>query len=210
MFKTFFPFQWAAVALPILGILFASGCGNQPGHPNQINAYDGGTYDTLLLAHGALTSLESTVAASDPKYVPIFNQAAAAYSLSYAAYAAFRTSPTNQADVAVTVNNLTVAIVALENAFQTDMHASATSVLKIRAHANRLRSSAGQAGITVSDLLTELEIAAAVANTIPQSGPYAKLAQLVIQTTSAALATESAAVGQAIDLALIQPVPSLE
>jgi len=118
--------------------------------------------------------------------------------------------PTTQAEVSLTLGNLTIAIVALENAFQSDMHVSATVVAEIRARAKRLRTSAGQAGISVSDVLTELEIAAAIASTVPQTGPYAQLAQIVIQTTSAALTAEAAEVGQPIDLTLIQPISAIQ
>ncbi len=200
----------AAVALPIIAILATCGCGTTTSHPNQVSAFDGGTYDTLLLAHGALTSLQANVVTSYPKYIPIFNQATAAYGVAYNTYVAFRTAPATQSEVSVTINNLTVAIIALENSFQTDMQASPASVAKIRRRANRIRSNVAQDGISVSDLLTELEIASAVAETIPKSGPYAKMAELVIQTTSAALAAETAAAGQPIDLTLIQPWAPLQ
>ncbi len=202
--------QWAAVALPVLSILFASGCGSPVSYPNEINAFDGGTYDTLLLAHGALTSLEANVSTLDPKYVPMFNQAAAAYGVAYSAYISFRTTPSTQAEVAVTINNLTIAIIALEDSFQADMQASATSIAQIRKHAQHVRKSAEKAGISVTDLMTELEIAAAVADTVSKTGPYAKIAEIVIETTSAALAAESAAAGQNINLSLIQPIPALQ
>ena len=201
--------KWAAVALPVLSILFASGCGIQTGHPNQINAFDGATYDSLLLAHGALYSLEANVTASYPKYAPMFNQASAAYNAAYTAYSNFRVQPASQTEVAAMIGNLTVAVVALENVFQADMQASPASVADVRTHAKRVRASAKQAGVTVSDILTELEIAAAVAHTIPQTGPYAGLAEMVIESTSAALAAEIAAAGQPIDLSLIQPIPAI-
>jgi hypothetical protein len=207
MFKSF---KWAAVALPVLSILFACGCGIQTSHPNQISAFDGATYDSLLLAHGALTSLQANVTVNYPKYAPIFNQGSAAYNASYAAYAAFRIQPTTQAEVTVVVGNLTVAIIALENALQADMQASPANLVYVRAHARHLRASAKQAGVTVSDILTELEIAAAVAHTIPQTGPYAALAEVVIESTSAALAAEIAAVGQPIDFSLIQPIAVIQ
>jgi hypothetical protein len=206
----FHSFKWAAVALPVLGILFASGCGTQTGHPNQINAFDGATYDNLLLAHGALYSLEANVTAGYPKYAPMFNQASASYNAAYAAYSNFRVQPASQAEVAVMIGNLTVAIVALENVFQVDMQASPAAVANVRAHAKRARASAKQAGVTISDILTELEIAAAVAHTIPQTGPYAGIAEMVIESTSAALAAEIAAAGQPIDLSLIQPIPAIQ
>jgi hypothetical protein len=199
----------AAVALPILGILLTCACGTQPSHPNQLNAFDGATYDTLLLAHGALTSLEATTSVSYPKYTPMFNQAAAAFNTASTTYASFRTTPATQAEVAVTITNLTVAIVALEDAFQTDMQPSASTIAQIRAHAKLLRHSAAQAGLSVSDLLTELEIAAAVARTIAQASPYAQVAQIVIQTTAAALAAELSQVGLPIDMSLIPPIPAL-
>ena len=205
MFKNL---KWAAAALSVLSILFASACSFQTRHPNQLNAFDGATYDSLLLAHGALASLQANVTVSHPKYVPICNQARAAYGMAYAAYATFRTTPTTQAEMAVAIDNLTVAIIALENAFQSDMQASTANVAHIRAHAKHLRASAKRARITVCDILTELEIAAAVARTIPKAGPYAVLAQVVIQSTSAALAADTAAAGQPIDLSLIQPIPA--
>jgi hypothetical protein len=207
MFKTF---KWAAVALPVIGVLIANGCGTQPTHPNQLSVFDGATYDSLLLAHGALASLQANVQTSYPKYVPMFNQASTAYSTAYTTYTTFRTEPKTQAEVAVAIGNLVVAIVAIENVFQTDMKASTASVAHIRAHARRLRTSAKQAGISVSDILTELEIAAAVARTIPAASQYAALAQVVIQSTDAALAAESVEVGQPIDLALIQPIPPIQ
>ena len=89
------------------------------------------------------------------------------------------------------------------------MQLSPSTVAQVRAHAKRLRHSAAQAGLSVSDLLTELEIAAAVARTIPQASPYAQLAQVVIQTTASALAAELSQVGLPIDLSLIPPIPAL-
>jgi hypothetical protein len=47
----------AVFLLPLLAFLLASGCGSQPPHPNQLNAFDGATYDSLTVAHGALSSL---------------------------------------------------------------------------------------------------------------------------------------------------------
>jgi hypothetical protein len=206
----FHSFKWAAAALPVLGILLASACSIQPSHPNQINAFDGATYDTLLLTHGALTSLEASVTASYPKYAPMFNQAAASYTAAYTAYVGFRIQPASQAEVSVMMGNLTVSIIALENALQSGMQASPAKMASVRAHAKRLRTSAKQAGVTISDILTELEIAAAVARTISQTGPYAALAEIVIESTSAALAAEIAAAGQPIDPSLIQPIPSIQ
>jgi len=207
MFK---PLQWAAVALPVICILFAGGCGTQASHPNQINSFDGATFDSLLMAHGALASLRTNVPASHPAYAPVFNQACAAYSAAYAGYSTFRGKPTAQAEVTVAIANLAFAIVVLENALQAGLHPSAKDVVAIRGHAQRLHAFAEQKGIGVSDILTELEIAAAVARTIPQASPQAGLAQIVIASTNAALSAQAAAAGQPIDLALLEPVPPIQ
>jgi hypothetical protein len=197
--------KMATLALPIFSFLIVDGCGTQPSHPNQINTFDGATYDSLTLAHGALTSLRAQVSVGYPKYAPIFNDAAASYTVAFNAYSLFRTNPNNQAELTVTINNLTVSIIALENAFQADMHASPAEMLAVRKKAAKIRLAIGTR-LSVSDILTELEIAAAVARAIPAAQPYAALAQLVIGATSQALAAEVAASGQAIDLATIQPL----
>ncbi len=115
-------YKTAACVLPILSLLMmAGGCGVETPHPNQINAFDGASYDTMTLAHGALTSLRPQIAVNYPKYNTLFNQATAAYNVALTGYSAFRVNPASQADVAVEVTNLTAAIIDLESAFQTNM-----------------------------------------------------------------------------------------
>ena len=75
--------------------------------------------------------------------------------------------------------------------------------------AESLRARAAGQNVTVSDILTELEIAAAVARAVPAASVYAGLASMVIEATSQALAAESASAGQAIDLTTIQPLAAL-
>ena len=65
------------------------------------------------------------------------------------------------------------------------------------------------ARVSISDILTELQIAAAIARTIAPAAPYALLAELVIGATSQAVAAESAASGRAIDLTTIAPIPAI-
>jgi len=65
------------------------------------------------------------------------------------------------------------------------------------------------ARVSISDILTELEIAAAVARTIAPAAPYALLAQLVIGATAQAVAAETAASGHAIDLTTISPIAAI-
>ncbi len=203
MFKNL-PFIPIATALALV-LVVGTGCNTQPAHPNQINAFDGATYDSLTLAHAALTSLRSEVITSYPKYTSEFNQAAAAYATAYSAYALFRTQSGAEGSANVEIDNLVVAVVALESAFETDMHATPQTVANIRHDASLLRARAGK-NVTVSDILTELEVAAAVAGTVPASQTYAKLASIVIAATSEALAAEKSSAGQPITLDSIQPV----
>jgi hypothetical protein len=188
--------------------LIATGCSSQPNHPNQLNSVDGATYDSLTAAHGALVSLRAEIAVVYPKYAPVFDEAAAAYGTAFNAYALFRRAPSDQAALAVAMNNLTVSIVNLENRFAADMHATPQTAINIRRRAEGIRAHA-QSKIKISDILTELEIAAAVAQTIPQAEPYAVIAGIVIQATSSAVAAVETASGQPIDLGTIQPVPSI-
>jgi hypothetical protein len=198
----------AVLTLPLLAFLLASGCGSQPPHPNAMNAFDGATYDTLTVAHGALSSLRAQVVSSYPKYTPVFNQAAAAYATAFSGYALYRSTTADQAGTAAALASLTASVVALENAFLNDMHASPASMAKMRLKAKNIRAHAS-AAVSISDILTELEIAAAVAKAIPTAQPYAALAQIVISATSEAVASEAAAVGQAIDLSTIQPLAAI-
>lgn len=185
----------------------ATGCGTQTTHPNQLNAFDGASYDSLTLAHGALTSLRAQVSVSYPKYAPVFNQAANSYAAAYGAYGLYRTNPSDQASLMVGIANLTVSIVALENSFQSDMQASPALVEGVRKRARNLRARAAGQNVTVSDILTELEIAASIARAIPAAQTYAGIASMVIAATSEALAAETMSSGQPIDLTTIQPIP---
>jgi len=195
--------------LSVLCLVWAAGCGTQPAHPNQLNAFDGASYDTLTLAHGALSSLRAQVSVGYPKYVPLFNEAADAYAATESAYALYRTNPADPSAVTVAISNLTISIIALENSFQSDMQVSPAVVAGIRKKAESLRQRAAGQRVTVSDILTELEIAAAVAKAVPAASVYAGLASMVIEATSQALAAESASAGQPIDLSTIQPVAAL-
>ncbi|HMJ61297.1 MAG TPA: hypothetical protein VK493_06010 [Bryobacteraceae bacterium] len=196
------------LALPIfsLALILTSGCGTQPIHPNQLNTFDGATYDTLTLAHGALGSLRAQISAGYPKYVPQFNQAASAYDVAFQAYSLYRTDLNNQSQLSLAVANLTVSVVALESVFQSDMNAAPAAVANVHGRAKKMRATAR---VSISDILTELEIAAAVARTIAPAAPYALLAELVIRATSQAVAAQSAASGHAIDLTTIAPIPAI-
>ncbi len=205
MFKIKFRALTGAV---IASILFTTACNTQPSHPNQVNTFDGASYDSLTVAHAALASLRKQVSATN-QYVSVFNTAAAAYSTAFSDYSLYRANQSNQAAVAVDIANLTVTVVALENAFQAAMHVSPETVLKVRAKADRMRAAAAPR-VSLSDILTELEIAASIAQTIPAAQPYAMLAAIVIDATRQAVAAQSSASGEPIDLSLIQPIAAIQ
>jgi hypothetical protein len=199
----------AAFILAVGALTITTACNTQPTHPNQINAFDGASYDGLTVAHAALASFRVPISTKDKQYVPVFNEAAAAYSTAFNAYSLYHANQSNQAAVSVRIVNLTVSIVSLENAFQGALHVAPHAVLKLREKAGRMRVAASPR-ITISDILTELEMAAAIAATVNGTQPYSGLAAIVIDATQQALAAQSGASGQAIDLATIQPIAAIQ
>jgi hypothetical protein len=200
--------KWSSLALPVfsLSLIVTTGCGTQPNHPNQLNTFDGGTYDSMTLAHAALGSLRVQISTAYPKYVRQFNQAASAYTVAFQAYSLYRTDKSNTSQLSLAISNLTVSVASLEAVLQSDMHASPAAVAKFKSRAKKIRATAH---ISISDILTELQIAAAVAQTIAPAAPYAMLAQLVLDATRQALAAETAASSQPIDLTAIAPIPAI-
>jgi hypothetical protein len=191
-------------------ILFSSGCGAPPSHPGQINVLDGSTYDSLTVAHTALATLRPDIVAKYPIYVAEFNAAAASYNTAFQSYVVFRTAPTtNQAQLTMEIANLTVSVVGIENAFSVGMHATPSVVLSTRNKGHHLQARAQANGISISDILTELEIAASIAATIPATQPYSTIAQLVLEATQKAIAAHTANQSQPIDLQTIQPISAI-
>lgn len=193
-------------------MIFSVGCGSST-HPNQLNAFDGDAYDTLLTSRAALVTLSAKVKTQYPKYTNAMNTAIASYNAAFASYSTFRTTPTaGTAELATQIGQVTVAIVQLETQIQQDMKPSAEVVMQANLKYGNLRnkySAHSTAHISVADILTELEIAAAVAQAIPQASPYAALAQFVIEATSQAVAAMQSASGRLIDLSQIGPIALL-
>ncbi len=194
-------------AAGLAAVLFVcSGCGgSQPKHPNQIDPFDGASYDSLTVAHAALISLRSAVSAGRPQYIGPFNDAAQSYATAYSAYALYRVARTDQPALTLAIANLTVSIVSLENALQSDLKPAPANVQRVHASAARLRAQLSNR-ITLSEILTELEMASAIASTIPVTEPYSSLAAIVIKMAQDALTAFAASAGQPIDLATIQPI----
>ncbi len=189
--------------------MLSTACKTQPDHPNQLNAFDGATYNSLTLAHAALSSFRDQISSGLPQYAPAFNEAATAYEDAFSAYATYRSQPQQNLVVVSAITELTRTLLNLENGLISGAHADSQAVASVRGKALRLRSRAGR-NITISDILTELEIAASVAETIPATGPYSKIASMVIEATNQALAAQEAAAGQPIDLSTIQPLPPIQ
>src|ERR1700755_1127443 len=103
-----------AAATAVFFLLIAAGCQSQTRHPNQINTFDGASYDSLTAARGALLSLRTSISTGYPKYIPAFNQAAASYETAYDAYVLYRAAPSDQVATALAISNLTVGIISLE------------------------------------------------------------------------------------------------
>jgi hypothetical protein len=101
----------------VLPLTLAAGCAIR--HPNQRNAFDGATYDTLIVAQAALNQAKVEVAAF-PQYKEQVNQAIAAYNAARAAYALYHTAaagaPT-QDELQAQISDLVSRIASLEKAF---------------------------------------------------------------------------------------------
>lgn len=186
--------------------LFTTGCTPPAVHPNQFNEFDGAAYDSLTLAHGALTSLRVSVARDFPSYTAHFNDAAEAYNKAVTAYGLYRSSQ-QEASVDASLRNLTMALVLLETSLESELRVDGKKAANVRASARHIRARAARAHISVSDLLTELQIAAALAQTVPAAAPYSILARAVVSATSNALEAEQLSSGKPIDL---QTIPAID
>lgn len=199
------PLKLTPAAIFAAILIFCTGCSNQPSHPNQINAFDGASYDSLTVAHAALVSLRASVSTTQPQYVVPFNEAVQTYATTYNAYVLYRAAQTNESALALAIADLTTCITSLESTFQIDMKAAPADVAEARMAAARFQTKFSNR-ITVSEILTELEIAASVASAIPVTEPYSSIAAIVIKMAQDSLAAFSANSGQPIDLSTIQPV----
>ena len=198
----------AAAASLLAAILLTAGCHVQPSHPNQISVFDGGAYDTMMLAHGALTSLRVSIATDFPQYVPEFNKTVEVYNTAVVMYSAYRNSAHDETSVSAALGNLTVGITSLESALVSDLHVDGQHSAQVRKAAQRIRARAS-ARMTVADILTELEIAASIAAVVPSTADYAMLAKGIINATGAALSAEQAFADKPIQIdtmAAITPI----
>jgi hypothetical protein len=197
----------AAVSL-FLATFMTTGCHLQSSHPNQINTFDGAAYDTMMLAHGALTSLRVSISTDFPNYVPEFNKAVDAYNAAVVIYSAYRSSADAQPSLSAALGNLAVGITSLESTLVTELRVNEEHSAEVRKAAQKIRARANRANvqITVADVLTELEIAASLAATVPAGETYAALAKAIINATGAALIMEQAEADKPIQLETIAAI----
>ena len=194
-----------AAASLLLATFVITGCRLQSPHPNQVNTFDGAAYDTMTLAHGALTSLRVSIAADFPRYVPEFNKAVEAYDAAVVIYSAYRSSSDLETSLSAALGNLAVGITSLESALVGDLRVDEQHSADVRKAAQKIRARAN-VHITVADVLTELEIASSLAATIPSSEAYAMLAKAIINATGAALIDEQVELGKPIRLDTITAI----
>jgi glycerol-3-phosphate dehydrogenase len=98
-----------------------------------------------------------------------------------------------------------VGITSLESALVTDLRVDEQHSADVRKAAQKIRARA-DVHITVADVLTELEIAASLAATVPANETYAALAKAIINATGAALIMEQAEADKPIQLETIAAI----
>jgi hypothetical protein len=202
--------KWATAAASLfLATFMTTGCHVQLSHPNQINAFDGAAYDTMVLAHGALLSLRAKVATDFPEYAPVFNGAIEAYNTAVVVYSTYRNSAGNESSVSTALGNLTVGITSLESALLHDLPVDGQHSAQIRRKAQKIRAQAS-AHLSAADIFTQLEIAASIAALVPTAGEYATLAKVILDATQGAITAVQAVADKPIQMsviAAITPIP---
>lgn len=198
-----------AVASLLFATLMTTGCHVQSSHPNQINTFDGAAYDTMLLTHGALTALRTSISTDFPQYFREFNQAADTYNAAVVIYSAYRSSSEVEPSVSAALGNLAVSITVLEGALVSDLQVDAQHSAQVRKTAGRIRARAN-AHMTIADVLAELEIAASLAAVVPATEEYATLAKVIIGATGAALVAEQTEADKPIRLDAIAAITLIQ
>ncbi len=199
-------FRLAAGVLALAAFSLTTGCTPPAPHPDQLNSFDGAAYDSLTLAHGALTSLRQSISSEYPTYSHAFNDAAAAYNQTINTYGTYRITR-EELGIDSDLRSLTVALVTLETSLASEFHTTSKQSATVRASARQIRAQATKAHVQVSDILTELEIAMALAQAVPSTNEYARLAQVVVNATSSALAAQGNTAGKPINL---QNIPAIQ
>ena len=197
----------SAAALVASALLF-SGCSPQSNHPNQLNRFDGAAYDSLVLAHGSLVSLRSSVINRYPALAPKFNNVAEAYRAAVVAYSIYRSNSTIEVTTSTALHNLTLALILLEGELQASLSKDSGQLAPDAPAAGSV-SSRAQTAYSPSELLTVLEVAATVASSIPAAQKHADAAQAILAATGQALLEWRTVASAPIDLAVLSPIDSI-
>lgn len=198
------------VFLPFVAVLALTSC-QPPTHPNQINDFDGKTYDSLLLTHGALASLRENIRISHPDFIPAFNATAHAYTAAFDAYSIYRIDPQRVAPtLSSLVSDLALNVQKLEHDLTDPLPVEPAKKDAVRERMalrrGRMAASRPRYEMSLVDILTTLETGAQIAKFVPIAAPYADLAVLVIDATKRAVGDFNASSGKLIDLALLAPI----
>lgn len=193
----------ASVVLVASGFLL-SGCKPQSSHPNQLNKFDGLAFDSLILAHGSITSLRASVANQYPSLAPQFNKVAEAYAAAVSAYSTYRTGASSDFATASALHDLTLSIVALEGEFEAMFRGNGQSVL-----AEKMSARAVSGIYSPSELLTALQLSVVVASAVPGLEGKAVAIQVILDAATQALGEWKAMASEPIDLSKLQPVPAI-
>lgn len=180
---------------------FATGCSPQANHPNQLNRFDGAAFDSLVLAHGSLVSLRTSVIDQYPQLAPQFNKVAEAYRLAVIAYTAYRKTGATELTLAKSLRNLTEMLIALESELQADLHKPEIQ--------DASASADTQEKFAPSEFLRTLEFAATIASIIPQTEEEARAAGTILAATRQALAEWRTVAKAPINVAWLAPVENI-
>lgn len=95
----------------LLAVLILSGCAKQltPSHPNQINAFDGAAYDTLITVQASIQTAK-TLEPQFPQFKIELNQAISAYDSAIAAYKLYHGSAAGAPDQAALQAQVTALV----------------------------------------------------------------------------------------------------
>jgi hypothetical protein len=195
-----------AVSIPAMALLL--GCPSEQ-HPNQIDAFDGKTYDTLLIAHEALGALRPTVVSHTGDFAASYNASVSAYSDAFDVYSRYRQSPmSGQQPLVLLISSLASSVAALEDKLTRPLPVPAPQRQRITAQ-YRVAGTADVQQISAAtwgSILDALTLAAEISATVPQSSEYGKLAEQIIAATRFATTAAQQNRGEPIDLARITPL----
>lgn len=181
--------------------LITTGCKPQSNHPNQLNRFDGAAYDSLVLAHGSLVSLKTSVQQQYPALAPDFNKVAEAYNTAVAAYSIYRMTGATEGAMSTALHNLTLSLVLLVGEVEINLHRTdlRPATAKISA----------QTDYSASELLTALQLAAAIASLVPATQAEAQAAEAILAATRQALTEWRAVANAPINLAWLTPIDAI-